>query len=105
MPDKREYLFAEVLFDKDLMESFADERGAHFQSQDEKKKHQFYSKYFRKLNWHINHSLSKRQKEVIGLIIKGKTEREIGAILGISQQVVNIYKWRAIIKLRQKIKP
>jgi len=54
-----------------------------------------------KLRWHIGHSLSRRQKEVIRHYLDGKTEREIAIVLGISQQVVHIYKHRAIKKLRK----
>lgn len=54
-----------------------------------------------KLRWHIGHSLSKRQKEVMRFCLDGKTEREIGGILGISQQVVHIYKRRALKKLQK----
>jgi RNA polymerase sigma factor (sigma-70 family) len=54
-----------------------------------------------KLRWHIANSLSKRQKQVIRHYLDGKTERQIGGILGISQQVVHIYKHRAIKKLQK----
>lgn len=55
----------------------------------------------KRLRWHLNHSLSDRQKQVIRYYLMGKKEREIAQLLGIKQQVVNIYKQRAIRKLRQ----
>jgi len=55
----------------------------------------------KRLRWHVNHSLSDRQKQVIKYYLMGKKEREIAHLLGITQQVVNIYKQRAIRKLRQ----
>ena len=60
-------------------------------------------KYRSKLKWHIKRSLSNRQKQVIEYYLKGKTEREIAAVLGITQQVVNIYKHRAIKRLHKII--
>ncbi len=53
------------------------------------------------LRWHIDHTLSERQREVITYHLMGKKEREIAVLLGIRQQVVNIYKHRALKKLRQ----
>jgi len=54
-----------------------------------------------RLRWHIEHTLSGRQKQVICYYLTGKKEREIARLLGIRQQVVNIYKHRAIRKLVQ----
>lgn len=104
MSKKAEYLFAEVIFDPELMERFSTEQSIHHQSEEDKFYSAQYKKYEHKLKWHINNSLSKRQKEVIQLIIAGKTERKIAAILGVSHQVVHIYKSRAIKKLQSKIK-
>ncbi len=104
MADKKEYLYAEILLDKKIIESFPNERAAHFQNEFEKSNKDKYVKFVRKLNWHINNSLSGRQKEVLKLLLKGKTLRDIGAILGITHQVVHIYKKRAVKKLRQRMR-
>lgn len=53
------------------------------------------------LRWHIDNSLSPRQEQVMKYFLTGKKEREIAHILGITQQVVNIYKQRAIKKLNK----
>ena len=53
------------------------------------------------LKWHIDNSLSPRQEQVMKYFLNGKKEREIAHILGITQQVVNIYKQRAIKKLNK----
>ncbi|MDD3732595.1 MAG: LuxR C-terminal-related transcriptional regulator [candidate division Zixibacteria bacterium] len=53
------------------------------------------------LRWHIDNSLSTRQEQVMKYFLNGKKEREIAHILGITQQVVNIYKQRAIKKLNK----
>jgi len=104
MSKKAEYLFAEVIFDPVMMERFSNEQSVHHQSEEDKYYSALYKKYEHKLKWHIRNSLSERQKEVIQLISAGKTEREIAEILGISHQVVHIYKIRAIRKLQTKIK-
>jgi RNA polymerase sigma factor (sigma-70 family) len=104
MPSRKEYLYAEISLDPELIDSFPSERSAYHQTHLEKERKSFDRKFIGKLNWHIKNSLSERQKQVIKLIIEGLTEREIGARLGITQQVVNIYKWRAIKKLRDKIR-
>jgi DNA-binding NarL/FixJ family response regulator len=104
MQSKKEYLYAEVLVDSELLEKFPEERSAYYQTRHEKDKKEFSRRFIAKLNWHIRNSLSDRQREVIELIIEGFTEREIAARLEIAQQVVNIYKWRAIKRLRKKIK-
>lgn len=104
MAINKEYLYAEILLDKKIIEGFPNERSPHFQNELEKTNKDKYVKFVRKLNWHINNSLSERQKEVLKLLMKGKTLREIGAILGITHQVVHIYKKRAVKKLRQKLR-
>jgi RNA polymerase sigma factor (sigma-70 family) len=101
MPSKREFEFAEVVVGKLLMESFANEQSAYHQQGDTESLKDFLEKVRNKLKWHIDHSLSKRQKEVIKLYLSGKKEREIAEELGITQQVVNIYKHRAIKKLHR----
>jgi len=57
-------------------------------------------KFRNRLRWHINNTLSRRQRQVIRYYLSGKKEREIAKLLGITQQVVNIYKHRAIKKLQ-----
>lgn len=99
MPHRREYDFAEVLVDQLLLESFANERSPYFNSEDEPPRPQLLEKFRGKLVYHINNSLSVRQKQVIRSFLRGKREREIAAELGITQQVVHIYKQRAIKKL------
>ena len=98
-----EHRFAEIRVEKLFLESFANESSAYFVGKQELSKKSSLDKYRTKLNWHIKRSLSKRQKEVLSLYLSGKTEREIAAILGITQQVVNIYKHRAIKKLHKLI--
>lgn len=62
------------------------------------------SRLLRLIKWHINHSLSPRQKEVIKAHLAGQTEREIAQDLGVRQQVVHIYKQRAIKKLQHMLR-
>ena len=95
--------FVEILVDKFIIESFPAESSPYYQSEDSKGIGSAFDNLRGKVIWHINHSLSKRQKEVIKLYLMGKREIEIGNILGIKQQVVNIYKQRAINKLRGKL--
>jgi RNA polymerase sigma factor (sigma-70 family) len=99
--DSREHEFAEVLVDKLFLESFANEHSPYHSDESEEKLRNNYERVRDKLKWHINHSLSSRQKEVLRHYLTGKTEREIAKILGITQQVVNIYKHRAIKKLHR----
>jgi RNA polymerase sigma factor (sigma-70 family) len=103
MSSKREFEFAEVIVGKLLIESFPNERSAyHDQDQDQDQTvKSFIEKFHGKLKWHIEHSLSPRQKEVIKHYLNGEKEREIAEALGITQQVVNIYKHRAIKKLQR----
>ncbi|MBD3382547.1 MAG: hypothetical protein GF404_10170 [candidate division Zixibacteria bacterium] len=103
MNRNREYLFAELLCGKKDIEAFANELSAYHQDDSDDAEKKRFDRFISRLRWHINHSLSRRQKEVIKLILDGRTERETGTILGISQQVVHIYKVRAINKLRQKL--
>ncbi len=101
MSSKREFEFAEVVVGKLLMESFANEQSAYHQQDDTESLKDFLERVRSRLKWHIDHSLSRRQKEVIKLYLSGKKEREIADDLGITQQVVNIYKQRAIKKLHR----
>lgn len=101
MARRKEYEFAEVLVDKLLLESFANEQSPYHGNDEEKVTGVPFEKFRSKLKWHIRNSLSARQKQVIEHYLRGKTEREIAGVLGITQQVVNIYKQRAIKKLHK----
>jgi len=101
MTPRRESEFAEVLVDKLFLESFANEQSAYHTYNRENQLSTVSDKLRSLLKWHINHSLSPRQKQVIKYYLSGKKEREIAQILGIKQQVVNIYKHRAIKKLNK----
>jgi len=103
MTRRKEFEFAEVLVDKLFLESIANERSAYYSSDSEVLKFKAFDKFRNRLRWHVRNSLSKRQEQVIKLYLTGKKEREIAAQLGITQQVVNIYKHRAIRKLHQII--
>ncbi|MBD3333286.1 hypothetical protein GF356_10590 [candidate division GN15 bacterium] len=103
MSRRRESEFAEILVDRLLLESFANEQSAYHRIDAEAARSERLDKYRSKLKYHINHSLSPRQKQVIKHYLSGKKEREIAHILGITQQVVNIYKHRAIKKLQDKM--
>lgn len=91
----------EIFIDRLVLESFANDRSPYFTDNLELSKKDFLNKFRNKLKWHINNSLSPRQKEVILYYLNGKKEREIATILGVAQQVVNIYKHRAIKKLQK----
>ena len=95
----KESEFAEVAVDRLFLESFANEQSPYHSDETEQMLRTDLDKVRSKLKWHINHSLSTRQKQVIKLYLTGKTERQIAAVLGVTQQVVNIYKHRAIKKL------
>jgi DNA-binding CsgD family transcriptional regulator len=101
----REHLFAELLVDRDVLERFSQDMSPYYQDNEASARRAFYSAFKRKLLWHIRHSLSGRQRETLLLILSGKTEREAAADLGVSQQVVHIYKVRAINRLREKFRP
>ena len=104
MRSGRESEFAEVLVDRLFLESFANEESAYHVWGNDRSAGEALSKFRNRLRWHVNNSLSKRQKQVIQFYLVGKTEREIARLLGVTQQVVNIYKHRAIKKLRQTMK-
>ena len=101
MAPRKEYEFAEVLVDKLLLESFANEESPYHGFVEAKPGRRSFEKSRSKLKWHIRNTLSSRQRQVIEYHLTGKTEREIARILGITQQVVNIYKHRAIKKLHK----
>lgn len=103
MTSSREYEFAEVLVDKLFLESFANEQSPYHFDAEQKAGSPLFDKLRNRLKYHIRNSLSARQKQVIQFYLKGRTEREIAQILGIKQQVVNIYKHRAIRKLHRLI--
>ena len=101
MPPKKESDFAEVMVDRLFLESFANEQSAYHSQSSIRSAAEGLDKFRSKLTWHIDHSLSSRQKQVIKHYLNGKKERQIAQILGVAQQVVNIYKWRAIKKLQR----
>lgn len=101
MPRKKESDFAEIMVDRLFLESFANEQSAYHTGTSSRSTGVGLEKFRSKLQWHINHSLSTRQKQVIKHYLTGKKERQIAQILGVAQQVVNIYKWRAIKKLQR----
>lgn len=105
MARSREFEFAEIKVDKLILESFANEQSAYFISEGQTPARGRVDRFRKKLAWHISRSLSPRQREVIKHYLNGKKEREIAAILGITQQVVNIYKHRAIKRLHDALKP
>jgi DNA-binding CsgD family transcriptional regulator len=91
----------ELQVDKLFLESFANEQSPYYIPDDEREADLALDKFRGLLKWHINHSLSARQKEVLKYYLTGKKEREIARLLGVKQQVVNIYKHRAIKKLHK----
>jgi len=103
MTSEREFRFAEVLVDRLFLESFSNEQSAYNSALEKRIDPQKRRKLLSRLRWHMKNSLSKRQKEVLKYYLKGKKEREIAAILGVTQQVVNIYKQRAIKKLAKSM--
>lgn len=44
-------------------------------------------------------TLTERQKEVLALLVKGKTMREVAAVLKITQRTVAFHKYRIMEKL------
>lgn len=93
--------FSEVLVDRLIIESFPQEKSPYHRPPLDEKRQAELERLRTRLKWHISHSLSKRQKEVLKLFLLGKKQEEIGRILGVKQQVVNIYKHRAINKLKR----
>jgi RNA polymerase sigma factor (sigma-70 family) len=101
MARREEFEFAEVLVGKLLLEAFANEQSAYHQGSDQDSSRSALEKFRGRLKYHIDRSLSPRQRQVIRQYLTGRKEREIAASLGITQQVVNIYKHRAIKKLHR----
>lgn len=95
-----ESFFAEIAVDRLVLDSFASEASAYYKSKSDIKRDEQFDKFHSRLRWHLARSLSPRQGEVMRLYLMGKKQREIGELLGIKQQVVSIYKKRAINKLR-----
>jgi len=99
---QRESDFAEVLVDRLFLESFANEQSPYYSGDSDLSADlNSLDKFRNRLKWHIANSLSPRQKEVIQHYLKGRKEREIAGIIGVTQQVVHIYKHRAIKKLQK----
>lgn len=98
---RQESDFAEVLVDRLMLESFANEQSAYHDRKENQAKRRLLARFHTRLKWHIDHSLSSRQKQVIRAYLSGHREREIASSLGITQQVVNIYKRRAIKRLHE----
>lgn len=103
MTSEKEFRFAEVLVDRLFLESFSNEQSAYNASHDRRADPRKRQKLLASLKWRIKNSLSKRQRQVLKYYLKGKKEREIADILGVTQQVVNIYKQRAIKKLAKSL--
>ena len=103
MGKRQEFEFAEVPVDKLILESFANEHSAYYFADAGSGSSEKLDKLRNRLRWHINNTLSERQKQVIRQVLAGKREREIAQLLGVTQQVVNIYKHRAIRKLHQAL--
>lgn len=101
MGKRKEFEFAELPVDRLILESFANTQSAYHITASERANSEELGRFRRKLLWHISHSLSPRQKQVIKAFLDGSKERDTARDLGITQQVVNIYKHRAIKKLHQ----
>ena len=99
--ERKQADFAEILVDQLRLESFANEQSAYHSGDVEPKHARMLDLYRGRLKYHISHSLSKRQAQVIKAYLKGQRERQIAAELGVKQQVVNTYKHRAIKKLHK----
>ena len=97
---RQESDFAEILVDQLILESFANEQSAYHDRKENAARRRLLARFQTRLKWHIDHSLSSRQKQVIRAYLRGHRERQIAEELGITQQVVNIYKRRAIKKLQ-----
>ena len=103
MDPRKEFEFAEILVDRLFLESFTNEQSAYHKTDSESVRRSRLDEFRGRLKWHINHSLSLRQQQVIRAYLNGQKEREIARNLGITQQVVNIYKHRAIKRLHNLI--
>jgi len=99
--ERKQADFAEILVDQLRLESFANEQSAYHSGDSDSRSVRLLDQYRGRLKYHISHSLSRRQRQVIQAYLKGRREREIAADLGVKQQVVNTYKHRAINKLHR----
>ncbi len=102
-----EHQFAEVIVDRLLLESFANDRSPYHSEASEAPRgteRDLRETLARRLKWHVSRSLSDRQRQVVKGILAGQTERAIASELGVTQQVVHIYKKRAINKLRDLLR-
>ena len=99
--ERKQADFAEILVDQLRLESFANEQSAYHAGDVEPKHVRLLDEYRSRLKYHISHSLSKRQQQVIKAYLRGQRERQIAAELGVKQQVVNTYKHRAIKRLQK----
>jgi len=97
----KEFKFAEILVGKLLLETFSNEQSPYHSPGLEAEAGSLLEEHGKRLKYHIARSLSPRQKQVMKHYLQGLKEREIARRLGITQQVVNIYKHRAIKKLSQ----
>jgi DNA-directed RNA polymerase specialized sigma subunit len=101
MGKRKEYEFAELPVDRLILESFADAQSAYHSSEGDQEGRDRLQRFKQKLMWHVGHSLSERQQQVIRAFLAGRKERDTAKDLGITQQVVNIYKHRAIKRLHE----
>ena len=101
MGRRQEYEYAELAVDKLILESFATSQSAYHRPDSDSETSRRLSRFRNRLLWHINNSLSKRQKQVMRAFLAGQKQRDTATDLGITQQVVNIYKQRAIKRLQK----
>jgi DNA-directed RNA polymerase specialized sigma subunit len=101
MSRRQEYEYAELPVDKLILESFANNQSAYYKGEKERSETSHLSRFRNRLMWHINNSLSNRQKQVMRAFLAGQKQRETARELGVTQQVVNIYKQRAIKRLHR----
>jgi len=101
MGRRQEYEYAEFPVDKLILESFATSQSAYHKTEQELDAASHLSRFRNRLLWHINNSLSPRQKQVMRAFLAGQKQRDTARELGVTQQVINIYKRRAIKRLHQ----
>lgn len=101
MARRQEYEYAEFPVDKLILESFATNQSAYHTTEQESDESSRLSRFRNRLIWHINNSLSPRQKQVMRAFLSGQKQRDTARDLGVTQQVVNIYKQRAIKRLHK----
>ena len=101
MGRRQEYEYAEFPVDKLILESFATHDSAYHKTEEETDESTRLARFRNRLMWHINNSLSERQKQVMRAFLAGQKQRETARELGVTQQVVNIYKQRAIKRLHK----